>query len=160
ADSYHRLAAVFSAGDQIKQAEETFGQALSLQKQLVEDSPKEPKYQLALAAMYRDLAYLLWRNGRLGEASHHLKHGKAFLKPGIVPGKDSSDVKNQANLASLQASYGTLYYQVGLWRESETTSHRALKVWKELAAEFPNVPGFQLEVAATMDALGGCPLRD
>ncbi|HMF18529.1 MAG TPA: protein kinase [Gemmataceae bacterium] len=160
ADSYHRLAAVFSAGDQIKQAEETFGQALSLQKQLVEDSPKEPKYQLALAAMYRDLAYLLWRNGRLGEASHHLKQGKAFLKPGIVPGKDSSDVKNQANLASLQASYGTLYYQVGLWRESETTSHRALKVWKELAAEFPNVPGFQLEVAATMDALGGCPLRD
>ena len=159
ADSYHRLAAVFSAGDQIKQAEEAFAQAVSLQKQMVADSPKEPKYQLALAAVHFDLAYLLWRNGRLGEARNHLKQGQTSL-PEIVPRKDSSNVKNQANLASLRASYGTLYYQVGMWWDSEKISRDALKAWKELAADFPNVPGFQLEVAATMDHLGGGPIRD
>ena len=154
ADSYHRLGAVFSAGDQIKEAETAFAQAMSIQKQLVAEEPKDSKSRFALAAMHRDLAHLLWRNGRLAQAEGLLKQGQLLLEPEAAPLKAPTNVKYQARLAALQDSFGTMFFEIGKAQEAETALRRAIKSWKELATEYPNVPGFQLEVAASQDHLG------
>jgi serine/threonine protein kinase/Flp pilus assembly protein TadD len=160
ADSHHRLANVFSAGDHIKEAEAAFAHAMGLQKQLVIDFPKDAKVQVALAGMHRDLAYMLWRNNpRLAEAARHLQEGQKFLEPGAIPLKGPPDVKYQAQLASLQDSFGTMFHEVGRGEEAQAAFRRAIQAWRRLSGEFPNVPHFQLEYAASQGHLGNL-LRD
>jgi serine/threonine protein kinase/Flp pilus assembly protein TadD len=153
AESWHRLAAVFSSGEHIKQAQEAFDQALALQKQLAADFPKDPASQLALASIHRDTAMMLWRNGGLADAERHLQEGQALLEPGVRASKGRPDARNQARLATLQASYGIMFHEVGKAEEAETALRRSVKSWQELAAEFPNVPGFQLELADSQSHL-------
>ena len=155
ADSWHRLAAVYSTGDQNKQAQEAFDQALALQKRLVSDFPKDPRNQLALASLHRDWAYLLWRNGRLADAERHLEEGQSLLEPGAGPWKGATDAKNQARLAALQASFGTMFHEVGMGEQAEAALRRSIKAWQKLTTEFPNVPGYRLELAAGQHHLCG-----
>ena len=154
ADSWHRLAVVFSSGDQVKQAQAAFDQALALQKRLVLDFPTDPKNRLALASMHRDLAYLLWKNGGLADAERHLQEGQSLLERGVGPRKDQ-DAKNQARLAALQASFGTMFHEVGMGEQAEVALRHSIKAWQELANEFPNVPHFQLELADSQHHLCG-----
>jgi serine/threonine-protein kinase len=122
----------------LKEAEEAYRQALTIQEKLARDFPAVRSDREGLARTQSDLGELLERRGRDKEAETVLSRGLATWK------KLAQDFPHipafRVELAQSHNNLARLQQKKGRHREAEAASRRALAIWEKLAQDFPAEP--------------------
>jgi serine/threonine protein kinase len=137
---------------ELKEAEEDFDQALSMQKPLAADFPNRPEFRKALANSHNNRAALLSATGRLKDAEKDDDEALSINKQ--LAADFPSRPEFRQDLAMSHNNRGILLSATGRLKEAEKDYDRALSICKQLAADFPNRPEFRQELARSHNNRG------
>src|SRR5262249_30983610 len=154
------LCLLLTRNGRTKEAEETYGQAVAILKQLAADVPTDPDYRASLAQTYRSLGIVIDRPGR--------DRATVPLDPGRAPEPTAAYEQSLAILEQLAADVpahtfyryqlaisrkplGNALRDAGRYREAEVVFRQALTTRKELAARYPAVPAYARGLAITLN---------
>jgi tetratricopeptide (TPR) repeat protein len=146
-----------SATGLLKEAEEDYDQALSIQKQLAADFPSRPEVRLDLARSHENRGELLRATGRLKEAEVGCDQALVIVRR-LAADFPTRPEFRQA-LADSHNNRGILLLEMGRPQEAEQDYDQALSIQKQLAADYPTRPEFRQDLANTHSNRGNL-LRD
>jgi tetratricopeptide (TPR) repeat protein len=131
----------------LKEAEEDYGHALSVQEQLAADFPTRPDFRHELANGHNSRGSLLSDTGRFKEAEEDFDQALSIYKQ--LAADFPSRPEFRRLLASSHFNRGTLLCTIGRVQEAEKDFDQALTILKQLAADFPIQPDLRGELAGT-----------
>ncbi len=139
-----------------EEAEKVYGEAILVDKQLVDEFPKVPKYRSGLASDYNNLGGLLGLLHRFDEAE---KADRAALAIRQQLVKDYPTIPDyRMELGDTLHNMGVKLVNQGTGRnqEAEESYRQAQKVYQQLVAEFPAVADYRRRLAGLGNNLGLC----
>jgi tetratricopeptide (TPR) repeat protein len=136
---------------ELREAEQDYNQALSIQKQLATDFPSRSEFRQALATGHNNRGVLLRATGRLKEAEADFDEALRIRKQ-LAADFPSRPEFRQA-LADSHNSRGILLRETGRLPEAEQDYDQALRIRKQLAADFPNRSDFRSNLPRTYVSL-------
>jgi serine/threonine-protein kinase len=126
-------------------------EALRLREHLVKEHPEDADYQSDLAQSHHDAARRLYDKGRFAEAEHRYRQELALRRE--VLRRASGSAMHRRNLG---LCLGRLANVLRKKRRGEAAAAfaEAEAVFRKLARDFPNIPTFQMELAAALSSRG------
>jgi tetratricopeptide (TPR) repeat protein len=141
------------------QSEPLLRQALGLREQLAAGSPN-PAYRLELARSHNNLGLLLAATGRPDDAEQTVRQALAALKrlqalTGLKgPADDNPDAPDyRQELVTSHTHIGNFWRDTQP-RRAEAAYEDALRLCEQLVADFPTVPAYRQQEAASHHSLG------
>jgi serine/threonine protein kinase/tetratricopeptide (TPR) repeat protein len=137
-------------------AEKILRQALTVQEEQLHKSPTAPRWRRQLADSYHFIGIVFAQQRKPDEAEKAFRQALALHKK--LVDDFPKVVRLRRSLARVYHDLGWLLLQQGK-DEATTAWQQALAQWKQLAAEAPNDPEFQNEVAATLGKLASLAIE-
>jgi tetratricopeptide (TPR) repeat protein len=138
-----------------KEAEKDFDQAVSILKRLAAEFPSRPDCRRELAQSHTNRGDLLTDMGRIKEAEEDYDQAVSINKQLVADFPTRTEFRE--NLVVALNNRGCRLRRLpitGRLQEAEKDFDQALSISKQLAAEFPTVPNYQLFVAMLHNNLG------
>jgi serine/threonine protein kinase/tetratricopeptide (TPR) repeat protein len=129
---------------ELKEAEQAFDQAVSLQEQLTADFPARPEFRQDLVQSHFHRGYLLFLSRRLKEAERDFNQALSLQKQ-LADFPSRPEFRN--DLAHNLRALGVLMRNTGRQKEAEQDYDQALSILRQLVADFPARPEFRQELA-------------
>jgi len=152
ADGRFRVGYMRSRLGELKEAEQDFDQALSIQKQLAAEFPSRPEFRQQLAATHINRGNLLSITGRPREAEKDYDQALDIQKQLATDFPTRPEFRKE--LATSYNNRGILLNNTGRPREAEKDYDQALSIQKQLAADFPTRTEFRQELARSHNNRG------
>src|SRR5262245_3040802 len=111
--SHNTRGNLLSSTGRLREAEEDYVQALSIQKQLMAEFPTRPEFRRELARSYLNQGIVLLTTGRLQEAGQNFDHALTMFKQLVADFPAQPDLRSQ--LASIYGNLATPHRQQGNW---------------------------------------------
>jgi tetratricopeptide (TPR) repeat protein len=147
AEGRFRVGNMRSRLGELKEAEQDYGQALSIYQQLAADFPALREYRRQLAAGHNNRGNLLHDMGRLREAEQDFDQAVSIFKQLAADCPAAPDYRQ--DLARGHNNRGTVLRDTGRLEEAEQDYGQALGIQKKLAADSPMLPDLRNELAVT-----------
>jgi serine/threonine protein kinase/Tfp pilus assembly protein PilF len=151
ADGFFRVGRIRYSLGELKEAEKAYLDALSLQRQLVEDFPDRPELRSELAESLHGLAVLLGDLSRSREAEKTFRE-VLDLRKQLAEEANSPEAWN--DLAKAHANLGALLHLTNRPREAERCYRDDVETCKKLIKEFGPQPDFRRSLAVGNYNLG------
>src|SRR5262249_10572085 len=111
--SHNTRGNLLSSTGRLREAEEDYVQALTIQKQLAADFPTRPEFRRELARSHLNRGIVLLTTGRLRDAGPEFDQALTIFKQLAADFPDQPDMRSQ--LASTYGNLATLQRQQGNW---------------------------------------------
>jgi eukaryotic-like serine/threonine-protein kinase len=137
---------------ELKEAEQDYNQALSIQKQLAADFPNRPEFRQQLAASHNNRGMVPHATGRLKEAEQDWNEALSICKQLVADFPTSPEFRQE--LANSHGNRGVLRRETGRLNEAEEDFDQVVSIRKQLVAEFPSRLEFRRVLAGSHHNLG------
>jgi serine/threonine-protein kinase len=152
ADNHYRVGYITAELGRNAEAQQSFGEALRLCEQLVQEHPEVLEYQGDLAVTYRNLGVLQGESGRRAEAERSYGEARRLFEK--LAQEHPEVTEYQADLARTYTGLGNLQQESGRRGEAERSYGEARRLYEPLAKEHPQVPAYQTGLTGTYGNLG------
>ena len=137
------------SGEQNSEAVEHNRQALGILAKLIEETPKNPRYRLAMAQTQRDRSQIVAWSGRTAEADEARREATGLLEQLVVELPNNPEYRYE-----LAETYALPYR----WASDGKTPawvadgvSRAVEIGTELLARYPTVPEYRASLARSLN---------
>jgi tetratricopeptide (TPR) repeat protein len=152
AGAHRALGEVFYARGRLKEAEETFRQALKHAEKAFADQPSSDWAQSVVANDLRRLASVLAANQNLVEAEKLLR--RAILLFGRLATDFPAGPHHRRGLANAEAEHAQVLKKLGRTIDAENAYRRSADLYEKLAREFRTFPEYPQAVFDQRSSLG------
>jgi serine/threonine protein kinase len=138
-------------GDNKRQAETLYQQAIDAQKGLAFRPEAAPEDQLRLGQTQKSQGYLLRLNGKLAEAAAVYDQAVNVLEQAVAGSAAHPEVRN--DLALVIDARGWIHRELGELGPAEAAYRKAMQLLQDLVKEFPTAPRHREALARAYNSL-------
>jgi hypothetical protein len=131
-----------------------YERARALLLALIEQSPDEVRYQLALAANYHSWGHALFRAGGTSYDEARAQYDLALARFDVLLARDATVPDYRHEQARLFGSTALLLDRQGQRDAARQMCQKAVAVQRDLTARYPTVPKYRFELARNLTHLG------
>ncbi len=152
AQAHRDLGGLFRETRRPEKAQPLLERAVATAQRLVRHHPDVAEYRHELALAYHALGDL-WRHTNRPDSGRDAYRQAIALEEQLVRGHADESGKYRSTLATSAGGLAEVYRQTDLPKKSEAFSLRAVRLYEELAKEFPGEGNYQHNLAAQYHVL-------
>jgi tetratricopeptide (TPR) repeat protein len=152
AEGRYRVGNIRYTLHELQEAEQGYGQAVNIQKQLVAEFPTRPDFRQALAKSHNNRGYLLYTLSRMEPAEQDYDQALNIQKQLVAEFPTRPEYRQ--DLAMSYNNRGNLLSDTNRLKDAEQDYDQALRIRTQLVADFPSRAEFRRDLATSHNNRG------